>query len=124
MSETLHGGRGNTERDRVAGAKQWDRGVYGGYVTEDSRTDTVFGVGLGVFEEGGARVGALVVVIAGLLVHAGGGMLLKFGDGQAIEVVGLLRCHHSGLWMRDRVGVASVEVLKMAIRWVRGIERW
>ncbi len=75
MGETLHGGWGDADGDGVAGTPNGDGGVDERYVAQDAGPDAVFAVGSGVFEEGGSRVGAFVVVVAGLLVHAEGGVL-------------------------------------------------
>ncbi len=91
MRETLHCCGGDTEGDGASGAKQWDGGVDERHVAEDSRSYTVFAIGLRVFQQRGPGVGALIVVVARLLVHAGIGMLLELADGKAVEVMGLRR---------------------------------
>ena len=66
-------------------------------VAEDAGPDAVLLVGADVRGEGGARVGAFVVVVACLLVHVHFGDCLQFGDGQTVEVVAGLSSH--GGWV-------------------------
>lgn len=92
MGETLHCRGGDTEGDRTSSAKKWHGSVDERHVAEDSRSYTVFAIGLGVFEQSRAGVGAFIVVVARLLVHAEFGVMLELSDVEAVEVVGL-RCH-------------------------------
>ena len=75
VGEALHGGGGDADWDGVAGAPDGDGGVDGGYVAQDPGSYAVLVVGCAVFEEGGARVCAFIVVVARLLVHAECGVL-------------------------------------------------
>lgn len=93
MSKALHCGWGDAHWQGASGPEEGTRGVDKGDVAEHSRSDTVLAVGLGVLEEGGTRIGAFVVVVTGLLIHALFGMFLELCDSEAVEVVGLLGCH-------------------------------
>ena len=93
MSEALHCCWGDTHRQGASGPEEGTRGVDEGDVAQDPRSDTVLAVSLRVLEEGGARIGAFVVVVTGLLVHALFCMFLELCDSEAVEVVGLLGCH-------------------------------
>ncbi len=90
MCETLHRCWGHADGYAVLSAEEGDGGGDLGHVPQYAGADAVFGVGGGVFEEGGAGVSPFVVVVAGLLVHAEGGMFFELVDGEAVEVVGLL----------------------------------
>jgi len=89
VSETLHGCWRYADGHAVPSTEQGGGGVDLGHVPQDAGADAVFGVGGCVFEHGGAGVGAFVVVVAGLLVHAEGGVLFEFVDCEAVEIVGL-----------------------------------
>lgn len=69
VREALHSRRRHAQGDTVRMAEESDRGVDAGDVAQDARADAVFGVGVEVLAQRGAAVGALVVVVAGLLVH-------------------------------------------------------
>lgn len=90
VGEALHGGWGYANGYGVAGAPYGDGGVNERYVPQDSGPYAVLAVGGAVFEEGGSRVGAFIVIVAGLLVHAECGVLFQLGDGEAIEVMWLV----------------------------------
>lgn len=97
MRKTLHGRRRDPNRDSISRTKQRDGGIDDGNIAQDTGPDTVLGVGGRIFKDGRAGVGAFIVVITGLFGHAEGGVLLEFGDGEAVEVVGLFVGHS---WVR------------------------